>query len=195
MKSKKYISGIDTDTGKFANALRRLADGVESGGIGITKTSTSTEVDSDELATFDLAIEYRASHEYSDVVDTISFATDAYLRFGNEYIRPILRGDKKTTVRYDLDKEFDPESEITLVDPDDDTFATATVEACVDLPVRRVCDFEIGSYESGDEAVQELVSGLRELYDTDDIHPDTYVTVVLFGGVQANSEYDIESHV
>lgn len=196
MTRRKYIGGIDVDTDRMADALRRLADGLESQDVAITAASTTNEIpEAEDLAEFGFSLRYHASHGYEDVVDMVRYATDGYLRFADRYIAPILTGDKTTTVRYAFERSFDPGTEVALVDEDDDKFAEATVEAYIDLPVERVCDFSIGPYEPGD--VDHLVDTLRELYgvESDTIDRETYVTVILFSGVEANDEYPTENYV
>lgn len=196
MTRRKYIGGIDVDTDRMADALRRLADGLESQDVAITAASTSNDIpEADDLAEFGFSLRYHASHNYDDVVDMIRYATDGYLRFADRYIADILRGGKTTTVRYAFERSFDPGTEVALVDEDDDKFASATVEAYIDLPVERVCDFAIGPYEPDD--VDHLVDTLRELYavDADAIDRETYVTVILFSGVEPNADYPTENYV
>jgi len=196
MTRRKYIGGVDADTDRMADALRRLADGLESHDVAITAASTTNDIpDAEDLAEFGFSLRYHASHEYEDVVDMVRYATDGYLRFADRYIAPILTGDKATTVRYAFERTFDPGTEVALVDEADDTFAEATVEAYIDLPVRRVCDFEIGRHESGDSNVADLVSTLRDLYGDDTIDAETFVTVILFSGVEANDDYPTEQYI
>lgn len=190
MKTKRFIHGLDVDTQGMATALRRLADGIASDDVAITATKTTTDIpDADDLAEHGFTLRYHATHEYEDVVDMIRFATDGYIRFKDRYIGDILRGDKTTTVRYGFERDFDPGTEVALIDEDGDTFASATVEAYIDLPVDRVCDFGIGPYEPGDDSVADLVTTLRSLYDDDTIDADTHVTVILFSGAEPNDDY------
>jgi uncharacterized protein YqfB (UPF0267 family) len=187
---------MDVDTDRMADALRRITDGLETNDVDITATSTTTDIpDAEDLAEHGFSLRYHTTHEYEDVVDVIRYATDAYLRFKDEYIAPILRGDKTTTVRYGLEREFNPGTEVALIDEDDDTFAEATVEAYIDLPIRRVCDFGMGRHESGDDNVADLVLTLRELYDDNTIDAESYVTVILFIGVEPNDDYPTENYV
>ena len=129
----------------------------------------------------------------------IRYATKAYLRFADRYIGDILRGDKTLTVRYGLERTFAPGDELNIVDEDGDKFAEATVEAYVEMPIDRVCDFGIGHYEAGD--VDDLVDTLRELYAKDyadveaEITPQTYVTVVLFGEAEPCDDYPSEQYL
>jgi len=190
MKRQKYISGFDADTDRIADALRRLADGMESGDVAITAASTTNDIpDAEDLAEFGFSLRYHTTHEYEDVVDLIRYATDAYLRFKNRYVDDILSGKKTTTVRYGLKREFEPGTTVALIDDDDEVFADATVEAYIDMPLRRVCDFGIGPHEPGDEHVADLVTTLRSLYDDDTIDAESYVTVVLFGDVEPHDDY------
>jgi hypothetical protein len=87
----------------------------------------------------------------------IRYATDAYLRFKDEYVGPALTGDKSVTVRYGLERSGVPGDQIALIDEDDDTFAEADVEASLDMPISRVCDFGIGPHEATDESVAGLL--------------------------------------
>lgn len=188
MTPNKYVSGIDVDTDALAGALRRLADGVEAGDVAITSASTSNDVNEPtDPAEQSLALSYYVTHRYADVVDTIQFATDGYLRFKDRYVRPILHGDKTTTVRHGLERTFDPGETVVLIDEDGGTFATTTVEAYIDMPVRRVCDFGIAGHEADD--VADLVTTLRDLYDDDTIDANSYVSVILFGDVDADDDY------
>jgi len=196
MTRRKYISGIDVDTERMADALRRFADGLELNDVAVTAASTTNDVhDAEDLAQFGFSLRYHASHEYKHVVDMIQYATDGYLRFSDPHIAPILRGEKTTTVRYAFERSFDHGTDVAFVDEDDDKFAEATVEAYIDLPVRRVCDFGIGPYDTAD--AQELVDSLQELYNVDDdaIDRDTYVTVILFSGIEADDDYPTENYV
>lgn len=186
--TRNYLTGFDVDTDGVAEALRRLADGIEDDGVAIRAASTESHIrDADDTVEFGVDMKYHASHDFADVVDLLRFATRQYIRFESEYIADILNGDKTTTVRYQLSREFEPGDTIDLIDPDDDTFATATVEAYIDLSIRRVCDFGIGSWEP--DEVDDLVALLSDLYETDEIDEDSYVTVILFSGVEANGDY------
>lgn len=189
---RRIIQGVDVDTDELAAGLRRLADGIESGQVHVTDAETGQCVDAYDAARFDLSLSYHATHGFEDVADIIRYATNQYLRFDTQYIDPILSGDKTTTIRYGLQREFVPGQGFDLVGPDGDTFATATVEAYIDIPVRRVCEFSIGDWETGQ--TDDLVETLRDLYDTDGITADTTVTVVLFSGVEP-TEDESQDHV
>jgi len=196
MTRRKYIGGIDVDTDRMADALRRLADGLESDDVAITAASTTNDIpDAEDLAEFEFSLRYHASHEYEDVVDMVRYATDGYLRFADRYIALILTNNKTATVRYGFERTFDPGTEVALVDEAGDKFAEATVEAYIDLPVEQVCDFGIGRHEPGDDNVADLVLTLRELYGDDTIDAETHVTVILFSGVEANDDYPTENYV
>ena len=189
----RYIQGVDVDTDEMAAVLRRFADGLESHDIPVTAVSTETDVPgAEQLTEHAFRIQYNASHDYADVVDILRFATDAYIRFADRYVGEILSGDKTMTVRYDFERELTPGDTAALVDESDDKFATVTIEAYVEMPIRRVCEFGIGDYEAVD--VDELVDTMRELYpaDADLIDADTYVTVILFSDVDPYVEYSIE---
>lgn len=186
--TRRYIQGLDVDTDRLAVALRRLADGIESNGVAIRSASTTNDIhEADDLADFGLSLHYHATHEFEDVTDMVRYATKTYLRFADRYIGDILRGDKTLTVRYQFERRFDVGDDVNLIDEDGDKFAEATVEAYVEMPVDRVCDFGIGHYEADD--VDDLVDTLRELYDDDSIDPSTYVTVVLFGEAEPCDDY------
>ena len=191
---KRYIQGLDVDTDRLASALRRLADGLESNDVAIRSASTTNDIaDPDDLAEFGFSLRYHASTEYGDVTDMVRYATKAYLRFTDEYIADILRGEKSVTVRYQLEREFTPGEPLNLIDVEGDKFAEATVEAYVAMPVERVCDFGIGHYEAGD--VDDLVGTLRGLYGDDSIDAETYVTVILFGEVAPCDDYPSDQYL
>lgn len=196
---RHYIHGADVDTDRLASALHRLADGIDAGDVAITATSTTHDVpDAEDLSEFGFRLRYHATHQYADVVDIIRYATRAYLRFDDRYIAPIVRGDKTLTVRYGLERTFEPGEEIALVDQDGETFAEAEIEACLDMPIRRVCDFGIGDYTEVD--VDDLVDTLRDHYDDtyidvkSEITPDSYVTVLLFGHADPVDDYPTERY-
>lgn len=187
MTRRKYIGCIDVDTDDMANALRRLAEGIESHEIGITAASSTTEIaDPEDLAEHGFSLRYHATHDYADVVDMIAYATDAYLRFDDQYVGPILQGDKTTTMRYGLRRDVEPGDQIALIDEDDDVFAYVDVEASLDVPVEQAVEMGIGPYD--DHTVEFLVDRLRELYD-ESIDAESTVTAVLFSGVEPNDDY------
>lgn len=185
--NQKYLSGIDVDTESFADALRRLAEGIEDGDVPIRSVDTKHRTVPTDPSVFELAFEYQATHGYEDVVDVIRYATDAYLRFADRYVVPILDGDKKTTIRFGLERSFEPGDQIALIDEADDVFAEAVVETTVELSVERVVEWGIGKW--GDHDVDDLVDTLRGLYDDDSIDGDTVVTAVIYSGVEANTEW------
>jgi len=188
--TRTYLQGYDIDPDDMAHALRRLADGIERGGVAVKQAKTTHDVDADDVSTFGVNLRYHATHDFDDVVDVIRYAAKAYLRFDDEYIGPLLSGDKSVTVRYELEREFEVGSPISLIDGDGDTFATATVEAVLDMPVGRVFDFGIGRYESTDA----LIDTLRRLYGDDSIDDGTYVTVVLLGDTEPTDDYPTDQY-
>lgn len=200
MTPTRFIQGLDVDTYRLAGALRRLADGIESHDVAITATSTTNDVpDTDDLAEFGFSVRYHTTHEYEDVVDMVRYATKAYIRFADRYIGDILTGDKTITVRYGFERSFNPGDDLALIDEDGDIFAESSIEAIVEMPIYRVCEFGIGEWSEDD--VDDLVDTLRDLYaheytDVDDrINAGTYVTVVLFGTADPRDDYPTEQYL
>lgn len=192
MKTHKRLSAYDVDTDAVADALRRLADGVDDHDVAIERIRTAQDADVDDLVGCEFTIEYVTTHRYADVVDVLRYATDAYLRFADQLVPQVLDGRKTATVRYDLDRDFDEGQTVAFVDEADDQFATATVDFVYRMKVRDVIDFGIAHYAG--HTVDFLVERLRELYDTDAIDADTTVDVVTWrfdtDGFEPNDDYE-----
>lgn len=184
----RYLSGIDVDTDALADALRRLADGIDDRAVNLTYASTDHRAHVDDPSEFGFTIECVATHGYEDVVDIIRYATKGYLRFGDEWVRPVLAGDHRATLRYGFEREFDVGDEVDLIDEFDDKFGEATVEAIFEMAIEDVV--EMGIAEWSHSTVDEVVDTLRGHYGGADIQPGTVVTVVLLGDVEKNDEYD-----
>jgi len=192
MKTRKYLTGFDVDTDAFADALRRLAEGIDDGDVVLHDASTDHRIDVEEPSRFGLSFDYSATHAYEDVVDVIRYATDAYLRFVDVLIGDILSGKKKATVRYQLERDIEVGEVIAAIDEDGDVFAELTVEGVFEMTPAQVIEYGVAQYEG--HSVEFLVERLRELYDDDTIDRDTPVTVVLWGDVEPNAEYPTEQY-
>ena len=193
MKTRKYLTGFDVDIDAFADALRRLADGIEDKDVVLHDASTDHRLTTEDPSRFGLSFDYSATHAYEDVVDVIRYATDAYLRFVDPLIGDILGGKKKATVRYQLERSFDVGDVIAAIDEDGDVFAELTVEGVFEMTPAQVIEFGVAQYEG--HSTEFLVERLRELYDDDSIDRDTPVTVVLWGDVELNDEYPTEQYL
>lgn len=176
MTRHKRLSAFDVDTDAVADAFRRLAEGIDDGDVAIERIRTAQDADVEDLVGCEATIEYVTTHRYADVVDVLRYATDAYLRFADPLVPQVLDGRKTATVRYDLERAFDPGETIAFVDEDDDQFATVEVGFVYRMKVRDVIDFGIAHYAG--HSVDFLVERLRELYGTDTIDADTEVDVV-----------------
>lgn len=106
-----------------------------------------------------------------------------YIRFAEEFIHPILEGEKTATVRYDT--HLPPVgAQVEALSPGDDKFAqleitsTATVKGVEAIDVIEALG---GEHGAGSPAV--LVDGLNEFYD-DAITLDTTLQVIVFDVVE-----------
>jgi uncharacterized protein YqfB (UPF0267 family) len=192
MQTHKRLSAYDVDTVAVADAFRRLADGIEDGDVAIERLRTAQDADVEDLVGCEVLVEYVTTHRYADVVDVLRYATDAYLRFADPLVEPVVNGKKTATVRYGLERDFEPGDTVAFFDEDGDQFATVEVDFVYRMKVRDVVEFGIGPYVG--HTVDFLVERLRELYDTDAIEPDTTVDVVTWefdtDGFELNDGYD-----
>lgn len=173
--SQRMLSGFDIDTDAFATELRRLADGIERNEVHLKSVDGAQVVSAaDDIAEFGLSFDFVATTHYADVVEMVQFATEQYLKFDDDLVDDVLDWSHTTTIRYDLERDFDVGDTVALVNEAGDTFDHATVAGVYELTVEQAVEQEIEPHHT----VADLVERLRNLYETYDIHADTVVTAI-----------------
>lgn len=106
--------------------------------------------------------------------------TDESIKFAEEYVTPIAKGEKTATVRHDLDFDVRVGDVLTARLPDGTEFTTLRVRRVAQCNAVEVLSiFEVFQEFHGADTVDELLESLNEHYDTA-IRPSTTVHVIGF---------------
>ena len=178
----RTLTAFDVDVDALADTFDRMADGLRSGDVLVDELIAREVVSVEDAADFRFEMAYHATHGFVDVTDVIEYDVTHYLRFADEYVDPILRGDKTATVRVGFERDFDVGDVVDLIDTNDDKFAEATVAAVFEGPVESVVRNDFGHYEGVDPA--DFVDTLSEHYPEANVDGSTTVTAIEFYGVE-----------
>lgn len=112
--------------------------------------------------------------EYTDGVNRRS------LKFSEEFVAPVLKGEKTATVRYKLEGDVSVGDELRAETSDGTHFATIEITRtgeCLVVEAPSLIEL-FGASHSADSA-EDLIESLRQHYDTG-FSPGTIVHVVVF---------------
>lgn len=181
----RTLTAFDVDTEALADTFERMADGLRSNDVLIDRLQTQSIAEVDDMADFRFEMAYHATHGFVDVTDVIEYDVDHYLRFADEYVDPILQGDKWATVRVGFERDVEVGDVVDLIDEDDDKFAEATVVSIRTEPLTQIAENLKGISAS---SLSELTGLLNEHYPGE-ITPETTATVFRFRDVDPDAGY------
>jgi len=176
----RTLTAFDVDTDALADTFDRMADGLRSGDVLVERLESGHVADVDDPSDFRFDMEFKATHGFVDVTDPIEYDATQYLRFDDEYVDPILLGEKFATVRVDFERTFDVGDVVDLIDEARDKFAEATIESIRHAPVADLSDDLRGLSST---SMLELVRTLNDHYD--DVDKQTTATAFRFRRVEA----------
>lgn len=105
--------------------------------------------------------------------------TNSYLTFHQNFVEPILAGEKTRTVRYGFERYIARGETIRLQDDTGEQFAVATVTDVTRMSIDEFVEADPdghASYASVDECVEELA----EYYPEAELTPQSNLTVIGF---------------
>jgi len=105
------------------------------------------------------------------------------LRFADEYVDQLLEGEKRVTIRYDFEREYNWGHQIRFVNESGDAFAVGAVRLCETQTVAETTPIEGPGYENYDDP-EALAADLQAHYPDAEIDADTEVTVIAFDPVR-----------
>jgi len=181
----RTLTAFDVDTDALADTFERLADGLRSHEVLVDRLETGHVAEVEDASAFRFEMDYKASHGFVDVTDAIEYDATHYLRFADEYVDPILAGDKTATARIGFERGFDRGDVVDLIDADDNKFAEATVDVVFEGPVEEVVTRGFGHYDAVDP--DELVDTLSSHY-SEDVTRDTTVSAYVLRDVTGVDE-------
>lgn len=178
----RTLTAFDVDTDALADTFDRLADGLRSNDVLVDELVAREVVTVEDAADFRFEMAYHTTHGFVDVTDVIEYDATHYLRFADEYVDPILSGEKTATVRVGFERDFDVGDTVDLVDTNDDKFAEAQVAAVFEGPVESIVRNGFGHYQGVDP--DDFVDAISEHYPDTDVTKATTVTAIEFYGVE-----------
>lgn len=113
--------------------------------------------------------------------------TDGYLRFADELVVPILEGSKRSTLRYELERDFETGDVVDLVSESDHVFAKAKIVLAIPINLHNVAHMDLTGLRpdgSGYDSVDELAAALREHYGEQGFDRGTVVDLISFAIVE-----------
>lgn len=107
-----------------------------------------------------------------------AIAQPATLKFADEHVDPILKGQKTVTFRLDLDyEEFQTGRRFHLCDEDGERFASAIVEDRGYTTAREAANIDWDGHRNY-QGVDDLLNALREYYPEEDLDESTKLEIV-----------------
>lgn len=111
------------------------------------------------------------------------------IKFTEEHVDRIRRGEKAATIRYQPETVPSPNTRLDLVDENDSLFAKAFTEWTTRLPAKSVPSFQIRGHKSY-RSVQDFLESMTTYWPDADLHRLSEFVIIAFEDIRVKTDHE-----